>query len=103
MGLTVIVNDSGIPLHRFANGVTSISEEIGNIPVFIPVKGEISPCPDDAVSPIVVFEFVQLNIVPLGLPANEISCVCSSWQITRLVKGFTSGSGVTKIVTESEF
>ena len=73
MGLTVIVNDSGIPLHRFANGVTSIRAEIGNVPVFIPVKGGISPCPDDEDNPIVVFEFVQLNSVPEGVPEKEIS------------------------------
>ena len=102
-GLTVIVKDSGIPLHRFAKGVTSISDEIGNVPVLTPVKGAISPCPDDGDRPIVIVEFVQLNTVPAGLPVNEISWVCSSWQITKLLKGSTIGSGVTKIVTESEF
>ena len=59
VGLTVIVNDFGIPVQPFANGVTVIVEKMGELPVLVAVNEGILPVPE-ACNPIFVFEFIQV-------------------------------------------
>ena len=45
VGLTVIVNDNGVPTHPFAVGVTVIVATTGAVPPFVAVKDGIFPVP----------------------------------------------------------
>lgn len=56
---TVIVVDCRLPTHPAAVGITLIVNVIFEEVLFAAVKLPILPVPDDAVSPIFVFEFVH--------------------------------------------
>jgi hypothetical protein len=59
VGLTVIVNVLGVPVHPFADGVTVMVAVTGAVPVFVAVKELIFPVPL-APKPIDVVLLVQL-------------------------------------------
>ena len=62
-GVTVMVNDTGVPGQPLAVGVTVIVAVTEVDPVFVATKGEIFPVPF-AGRPMEVLLFVQLNMVP---------------------------------------
>jgi hypothetical protein len=45
VGLTVIVNKNGVPIHPFANGITVIVAITGAVPALVAVKDGIFPVP----------------------------------------------------------
>jgi hypothetical protein len=72
-GLIVITYTSATPAHDPEVGVTVIFAVIGVVPVLVAVKDGILPVPL-APKPILVFEFVQLNVTPVeGVDVNELS------------------------------
>jgi hypothetical protein len=67
VGLTVIVNVVGVPVHPFAEGVTVIVAVIGEVVAFVAVNAGTLPEPL-AASPMAVLLFVHVNVVPLTGP-----------------------------------
>ena len=63
VGLTVIVNVVGVPVHPFAVGITVIVAVIGEFVAFVAVNEGTLPEPL-APRPIAVLLFVQVNVVP---------------------------------------
>jgi hypothetical protein len=72
VGLTVIVNVVGVPVHPFADGVTVIVEVIGDVEALVAVNTGMSPEPL-AARPIAVLLFVQVNVVPLTGPDSVVT------------------------------
>ena len=96
--MTVITNccarpEQVIPLFVKV-GVTIIVDEIAVFPEFIAAKLEISPVPE-AGKPIAVFEFDQLNCVPLIELVNVIFPEFVPLQKVLFVIGLTVGLGFT--------
>ena len=85
IGLTVIVNVTGVPeqlIPPFAKtGVTVIVATTGALPVLVAVKEAISPEPD-AARPIEGALFVQLNTVPDTAPEKVTAAVVPPLQST---------------------
>jgi hypothetical protein len=72
IGLTVIVYVFRIPEHPFTVGVTVIVLDMGSKVELTAVKvGILAPVPE-ATKPIAVLLFVQLKVVPDGVPAKFI-------------------------------
>jgi hypothetical protein len=68
VGYTVIVNESGVPVHPFAVGVTAIDATTGTVPVLMALNGAIFPAPAPA-RPIDGVLLVHAKVVPAtGLP-----------------------------------
>ena len=80
-----------------AEGVTVITPEIGPEPAFVAVNPDVFPTPF-APKPMVVFVFVQLNVVPITLPVKAVAGTAMPLQYVLLVTAFTFGIGFTKIV-----
>jgi hypothetical protein len=59
IGLTVMVNVAGVPVHIAVCGVTVTVPEIGAVPGLVAVKDAMAPVPD-AARPIAGLEFAQL-------------------------------------------
>ena len=79
VGLTVIVNDNGVPTHPFAVGVTVIVAMTGVVPALVAVKDGIFPVPL-AASPIDGVLLTHANVAPdTGLP-NVIIVVAAPLQ-----------------------
>ena len=72
VGLTVIVNVVGIPIHPFAVGVTVIVAVIGKVVAFVAMNEGTLPEPL-AASPMAVLPFVQVNVVPLTGPDRLVT------------------------------
>ena len=72
VGLTVTVNVVGAPVHPFADGVTVIVAEIGDVVAFTVVNEGTLPEPL-AASPIAMLLFVQVNVVPLTGPDTFVT------------------------------
>ena len=71
-GLIVITYTSATPAHVPAVGVTVMFAVIGVVPGFVAVNDGTLPVPL-ATNPILVFEFVQLNVTPDdGVDVNEL-------------------------------
>ena len=79
VGLTVIVNVDGVPVHPFAAGVIPMVAVIGELNAFVVVKEGISPEPF-AARPILVLLFVHVNIVPLTGPDKLVSAATAPSQ-----------------------
>ena len=71
VGLTVIVNVEGIPVHPFAVGVTVIVAAIGEVVALVAVNDGILPEPL-AASPILVLLLVHVNVVPVTVPDTVV-------------------------------
>jgi len=100
VGFTVMVNVCGVPGQPFADGVTVIFPEIGAVPGFVAVNvGNVEPFPL-APSPMAVFEFVQLNVVPATLlvkfsvPVDTVALL----QYAAFAGTVATGVGFTKTV-----
>ena len=72
VGLTVMVNDVGAPIHPFAVGVTVTVAVIGEVVAFVAVNGGILPEPL-AARPIAVLLFAQVNVVPVTGPVKFVT------------------------------
>lgn len=72
IGLTVIVNVVGVPVHPFAVGVTVIVAAMGDVDAFAVVNAGILPEPL-AARPIAVLLFVHANVVPLTGPDKFVA------------------------------
>jgi len=101
-GFTVMVNVSLSPVQLLVDGVTIISEEMGLFVVLLAVNEGIVFVPLVALSPIALFELVQLKVVLATVPAKVISPVMSSLQNSRSVVGVTTGFGFTVMVYVNE-
>ena len=101
IGLTVIVNVTGVP-EQFVpplakTGVTVIVATTGALPVLVAVKDAMFPEPE-AARPIDGALFVQLNTVPGTLPVKVTAAVVLPLQSTWLATAATFGVGFTVIV-----
>lgn len=96
IGLTVMVNEIGVPVQPPPLGVTVMVATKGPFVALVVTNGRISPVPD-AARPIAVLLFVQLYVEP-GVPLNVIIAVVAPLQYTLLLTGFTVGIGFTVIV-----
>ena len=67
VGLTVIVNVEGVPIHPFAVGVIVIVAVIGEVVALVAVNAGMLPEPL-AASPILVLLLVHVNVVPVTGP-----------------------------------
>jgi hypothetical protein len=72
VGLIVMVNVVGVPVHPFAVGVIVIVAVIGEVVTFVAVNEGMLPEPP-AASPIAVLLFVQVNVVPLTGPDKFVT------------------------------
>ena len=70
-----MVNDSDVPVHPFAVGVTVIVDWIGVEPLLVAVNAAISPCPFVA-RPMAVLVFVQLYTVAETKPVKAMVLIC---------------------------
>ena len=70
LGLTWIVNATGVPEQPLATGVTVIVPTMGALVVLVVVKIAMLPAPL-AARPIAVLVLAQLNTVPVTLKALE--------------------------------
>lgn len=84
----MIVNESGVPIHPFAVGVTVIDATTGAVPVLMALNVAISPVPA-AASPMDGVLLVQAYVVPAtGLP-KVIAAVVAPLQYVSLFTGLT--------------
>ena len=79
VGLTVIVNDNGVPTQPFAVGVTVIVAMTGTVPTFVAVNGRIGPVPF-AASPIEGVLLTHVKVVPATGPEKMIANVVAPLQ-----------------------
>ena len=79
VGFTVIVNETGAPLHPLADGVTVMVATTGTVPVLVAVKVVILPVPF-AASPIEGVLLLHANVVPATGPLKVIVAVLASLQ-----------------------
>ncbi len=100
VGFTVIVNVSATPEQLLADGVTMIVAVAAVVPVFVAVNAPMLPVPD-ADSPIAVFEFVQLYVVPLTAPEKVTAAVVAPLQTVWSAAAATVGVGFTVMVNVS--
>ena len=76
VGLTVIVNVEGVPIHPFAVGVIVIVAVIGEVVALVAVNAGMLPEPL-AASPILVLLLVHVNVVPLTGPDKfVVDAIC---------------------------
>ena len=74
VGLTVIVNADGVPIHPFAAGVAVIVAVIGDVVAFVVVNEGTLPEPL-TVRPIAGLLLVHVNVVPLTGPDRFVTGV----------------------------
>ena len=91
----MLVYLSGFPVQPLAAGVMVIVAVIGADVAFVAVNDDISPDPL-AASPMSVFLFVQVNVVPLTLELKLITAVEEALQILCAGGRITSGVGNTE-------
>jgi hypothetical protein len=72
VGLTVMVNVVGVPVHPFADGVTVIVAVIGEFVAFAAVNEGMLPAPL-AARPIELLLFVHVKDVPLTGPDKLVA------------------------------
>ena len=99
VGLTVIVNVSGVPTQLLTVGVTVIVATTGVVPVFVAVKDGKFPIPE-AANPIVRSLVVQVNVVPVTGLVNVISLEGELLQYSRFETDATVDVGFTVIVND---
>jgi hypothetical protein len=92
VGLTVIVNVAGVPVHPFAVGVTVTVAAIGDVIAFVAVNEGILPEPL-AARPIAVLLFVQVNVVPLTGPDKFVIGATAATQYVLLLIELTIAVG----------
>jgi hypothetical protein len=97
VGLTVMVNVVGVPVHPFAVGVTVIVAVIGEVAAFVAVNEGILPEPF-AARPIAVLLFVQVNVVPVTGPDKFVTGATTPAQYVWLLIELTVASGLTVMV-----
>jgi hypothetical protein len=72
VGLIVMVNVVGVPVHPFAVGVIVIVAVIGEVVAFVVVNEGTLPAPV-AARPIAVLLLVHVNVVPLTGPDKIVA------------------------------
>jgi len=82
-------------------GITVMVATRGVAPVFVAVKDAMFPAPL-AARPIEGVLFVQLKVVPTGVPLNVTKDVPAPLHITWLTIGSTAGTGFTVKLLEHE-
>jgi hypothetical protein len=103
IGLTVMVNvfeapAQACPPFEFKYfGITVIVATKGALVVLVVTNDRISPLPLGA-NPIPVLSFVQLNVVPVTEPVNEMIPVASPLHFTNETGWLTVGIGLTTTV-----
>ena len=85
------------PTHEFADGVTVITPEIGPELIFNALNDGTVFEPELA-TPMDVLLFVQLNAVPVTLPANAVTGTVAPLQYVALGTVLTDGIGLTTTV-----
>ena len=96
VGLTVMVYVDGTPGHPLMVAVTEMVAMIGAFPVLVALKDGISPVPL-SVSPIAVFEFIQLKVPPAGVLAKVVPVTVSPLQTEIFAGTVTVAVGITVI------
>ncbi len=96
VGLTVMVYVEGTPGHPLMVAVTEMVAMIGAFPVLVALKDGISPVPL-SVSPIAVFEFIQLKVPPAGVLAKVVPVTVSPLQTEIFAGTVTVAVGITVI------
>ena len=96
VGLTVIVNVDGIPVHPFAVGVTVIVEVIGEVPALFAVYVKIFPIP--LVPKPTLVDEVHEKLVPVTGPLKLIAVPAAPLQCILLVMLVTVADGLTVTV-----
>jgi hypothetical protein len=79
VGLTVMVNNSGVPIHPFAVGITVIVAITGAVPALVAVKDGIFPVPF-AASPMDMVLLTHAKVEPDTGPEIEITDVVAPLQ-----------------------
>jgi hypothetical protein len=97
IGLTVMVNTSGVPGHPVSVGVTVIVEVIGAPVALVAVNAGVLPVPE-AARPIAVLEFVQANVAPAGVLTNELIGTAAPAQNVKSGSAVITGTGLTVMV-----
>jgi len=100
VGLTVMVNVSGVPVQVFAEGITVIVAVSIEEPLFIALKVAMSPFPPTA-SPIEASLFVHAYVVPTTGAAKTTGVVAAPLHSVWPVTGDTVGVGFIVIVNVS--
>ena len=99
-GFTIILNTFGVPSHtllfKINFGFTEISENKGDVPIFIALNFEMLPVPDALSKPINCDEFVHSynDATPEKIVAGTVFV---SQTVTSFI-GFTIGVGITLIL-----
>jgi hypothetical protein len=103
VGLTVIVNGTGVPVQVVPKvvleGVTVIVAITGELPVFIAGKEAILPLPLET-RPMDVVLFTQVKTSPEGVPPKVMALVEAVLQTASFVTVLTTGIGLTVNVIE---
>ncbi len=99
-GLILIVNETGIPKHPFAAGVTVISAVTGRLVLLVAINEGILPVPL-AARPIEGSEFVQVNVVPGVVLIKSATVTVVELQVVIVAGNTTTGVGFTVIVYET--
>ena len=86
-----------MPVHEFAVGVTVIVAVTGVVVVLVAVNPAMLPLPFAAI-PIVVFEFVQANVVPGAELVNVVPATAPPLHTIILDGTVTVGVGFTVMV-----
>jgi len=97
VGFTVIVYEDDTPVHAFAVGETVIVAVTAVVVVLVAINPAISPLPFAAI-PIVVFEFVQANVVPGVELVNVVPATAPPLHTIILAGSDTVGVGFTVMV-----
>lgn len=99
-GLILIVNETGIPTHPFAAGVTVILAVTGRAVLLIAIKEGMLPVPL-AARPMEGSEFVQVNVVPGVVLVKSATVTVVALQVVIVAGITTIGVGFTVIVYET--
>lgn len=99
VGLTVMVNEPGVPGHPLAEGVAVMVAVTGAEPVFVAVNEDILPLPEPA-KPMEGVLFTHANVVPGTGPAKFTAVVAAPLHTVSLGILFTVGEGFTVMVNE---
>ena len=94
VGLTVIVNVSGVPGHSLAVGVTVTVPVMATVPALVAVNDAIFPVPLPP-KPIAVLLLPHVNVVPLTDEVKLIAPLASPAQKVLLATASTVGAGLT--------
>ena len=102
VGFIVMINDEGVPVQPFAEGVTVIVANIGTFELFVARNEGIFPDPF-AGKPIAVLLFDQVKVVPATGPLKATTGLVAPLQYSSSASAFTVGLALTPTVTFCEF